>query len=63
MYNNFMWQILGDPNQEITPDETQLLLDRLAEMMDSLEWDWFLSADILRVHQPTHCNRHLNSVG
>lgn len=32
-------KIMGDPNQEIAPDETQLLLDRLAEMMDSLEWD------------------------
>ena len=37
-------KIMGDPNQEIAPDETQILLDRLAEMMDSLEWDWFLSA-------------------
>ena len=30
---------MGDPKQEIAPDETQLLLDRLAEMMDSLERD------------------------
>ena len=30
---------MGDPNQKIAQDETQLLLDRLAEMMDSLEWD------------------------
>ena len=54
---------MSDPNQEIAPDETQLLLDRLAEMMDSLEWDWFLSAEIPHVFQPTHCYLHLNCVG
>ena len=31
---------MGNPNDELMPDETELLLDRLAEMMDSLEWDW-----------------------
>ena len=38
---------MGDPTEELMPEETELLLDRLAEMMDSLEWDWFLSANTL----------------